>query len=95
MIEKRLERGLSPARKAANVRDVRVLGAIGVIEMLDPVPRDAVQEYAIQKGVWLRPFGKLIYTMPPFICEEEHVDAITKVMVELPQYIMNRQAHHE
>ncbi|MDD8046125.1 MAG: adenosylmethionine--8-amino-7-oxononanoate transaminase [Verrucomicrobiota bacterium] len=95
LIEKRLARGLAPARKLENVKDVRVLGAIGVMEMLEEAPLRAVQEYAIHKGVWLRPFGRLIYTMPPYICDEEQIDTIAGVMVELAQYLLNRQPDHE
>jgi adenosylmethionine-8-amino-7-oxononanoate aminotransferase len=95
LIEKRLARGLAPARKLENVKDVRVLGAIGVMEMLEEAPLRAVQEYAIHKGVWLRPFGRLIYTMPPYICDEEQIDTIAGVMVELAQYLLTRQPDHE
>ena len=63
------------------VRDVRVLGAIGVIETAEPVPMDTSQAMLLDRGVWLRPFGRLLYTMPPFISTDDDVDAITSAMV--------------
>jgi adenosylmethionine---8-amino-7-oxononanoate aminotransferase len=64
-----------------NVADVRVLGAIGVIETVEPLPMDAMQRVLLDCGVWLRPFGRLVYTMPPFITADDDVDRITYAMV--------------
>src|SRR5437868_1242539 len=76
-----LAEGLAPAAEHPSVRDVRVLGAIGVIETDHPVDLARVQARAISMGVWLRPFGRLIYTMPPYPATPEEVARITEAMV--------------
>ncbi len=73
--------GLQPARAIAGVRDVRVCGAIGVIETREPVDLRAATAVALDHGVWLRPFRNLIYAMPPYICTSAEVAAITSGMV--------------
>jgi len=79
-LEKQLENGLEACRNNPAVADVRVLGAIGVIEMHKAVDVVKVQEKLIEKGVWLRPFGKLIYTMPPFVMGSDDVNTLTSAM---------------
>jgi adenosylmethionine-8-amino-7-oxononanoate aminotransferase len=63
------------------VADVRVRGAIGVVEMAEPVDLAVATPVALDHGVWLRPFRNLIYVMPPFICTAAEVDQITSAMV--------------
>ena len=63
-----------------SVNDVRVLGAIGVLELKKPLDMKRVQEQLIDYGVWLRPYGKLLYTMPPFIISDEELLQITSAM---------------
>jgi adenosylmethionine-8-amino-7-oxononanoate aminotransferase len=60
---------------------VRVLGAIGVIELDSPVDVAAATAAAVERGVWLRPFGRLIYAMPPYLTDGEELAAVTAAML--------------
>ncbi len=84
-IAEALDTGLAPAAALTGVADVRVLGAIGVIETVDPVPVAATQELLLDRGVWLRPFGRLLYTMPPYISTPDDVRRITGAMVDVAE----------
>ncbi|MGW4830555.1 adenosylmethionine--8-amino-7-oxononanoate transaminase [Amycolatopsis japonica] len=84
-IEAALKAGLEPARELPAVADVRVLGAIGVIELDHPVDMAVATEVLTGNGVWLRPFRNLIYTMPPYISEADDLAAITSAMVSAAQ----------
>jgi adenosylmethionine-8-amino-7-oxononanoate aminotransferase len=87
-IERQLSQELAPCRGMEGVTDVRVLGAIGVIELDEPVDMALVQPALVDEGVWLRPFGRLLYTMPPFITEPDDITRITKAM----RHIVERYA---
>ncbi len=80
-IETGLRAGLAPAASLAGVADVRVLGAIGVVEMDRPVDLRVATPVAIAHGVWLRPFRNLVYVMPPYICTEPEIAQITSAVV--------------
>lgn len=75
-----LRTGLAPLRGLAGVRDVRVLGAIGVVQLDSEVHVAAATDAAVQCGVWLRPFRDLIYAMPPYPCTDEELAMITVAM---------------
>lgn len=80
LINSLLVNELEEARNFAGVIDVRTHGAIGVIETLHAVDMQAVQNICLEEGVWLRPFGRLIYTMPPFITEAPDLVKVTSTM---------------
>ena len=81
-IEQQLTSQLAPCANADSVLDIRVLGAIGVVEMREDIEMATAQVWFVERGVWLRPFGKLLYTMPPYIIEPDQLEVITSVMVE-------------
>jgi adenosylmethionine---8-amino-7-oxononanoate aminotransferase len=81
-IEALLRRDLEPARTLKGVRDVRVKGAIGVIE-LETLDRNALRQRFIEKGVWIRPFANIIYTTPPFTISDDDLRTITSAMVDV------------
>ncbi|WP_372507353.1 adenosylmethionine--8-amino-7-oxononanoate transaminase [Mycobacterium heckeshornense] len=82
-----LTAGLQPARALPAVTDVRVCGAIGVIECDRPVDLAVATPAALDHGVWLRPFRNLIYAMPPFICGADEIAQITSAMVEVARLV--------
>ena len=71
---------LAPLATSAAVHDVRVLGAIGVVEMVEPVHLPSVQALLVERGVWLRPFGRMLYTMPPFVISSAELRRVTDGM---------------
>ena len=82
-IEAGLAAGLAPCRALPAVADVRVLGGIGVVELREPVDMAVVQPAFVDAGVWIRPFGRLVYTMPPYGIEPAQLDRITGAICEV------------
>ena len=82
-MEESMERLLAPARDFANVADVRVLGSIGVVEMRNPVDVGEFQKECVRRGVWIRPFGRNVYIMPPYVITDEQLKYLAEQMLEI------------
>jgi adenosylmethionine-8-amino-7-oxononanoate aminotransferase len=82
-IEEQLGLGLEPCRDLPSVVDVRVLGAIGVVELREPVDMAIVQPAFVEAGVWIRPFGRLVYTMPPYVTGSDDLSRITDAIQDV------------
>jgi adenosylmethionine-8-amino-7-oxononanoate aminotransferase len=81
-LESGLREGLAPAARLPGVREVRVLGGIGVVEMHSPVDMTRIQRRLVDRGVWIRPFGRLVYTMPPLIMQPDDLATLTRGIVD-------------
>ncbi|NOR68453.1 MAG: aminotransferase class III-fold pyridoxal phosphate-dependent enzyme, partial [Methylomarinum sp.] len=79
-IEQQLKTDLEFCRNYSTVKDVRVLGAIGVVEMHQPINIKTLQPQFVEAGVWIRPFNHLIYLMPPYIISSEDLSLLTHAM---------------
>jgi adenosylmethionine---8-amino-7-oxononanoate aminotransferase len=79
-IETQLKAELAPCREFAGVLDMRVLGAIGVLELKQPVDMASAQRFFVEQGVWIRPFGRIAYLMPPFVIASEDLSVLTNAL---------------
>jgi len=82
-LEAGLRKGLTPCRDLSTVADVRVLGAIGVVELHSPVDMAVIQKQFVDRGVWVRPFNRLVYLMPPFIMRDDELDILTSAVYDV------------
>jgi adenosylmethionine-8-amino-7-oxononanoate aminotransferase len=80
-IEGGLAAGLERAASLASVAEVRVLGAVGVVQLREPVRVAEVTAAAIERGVWVRPFRDLVYTMPPYVTSDDDLALLTSALV--------------
>jgi len=84
-IQSQLRRELEPLRGAPGVADVRALGAIGVLELEKPCDVAATQKLLVERGVWIRPFGKLVYIMPPYGMVPDDLSQLTRAMAAVAE----------
>jgi len=82
-LEQGLEEGLAPARELPHVAEVRILGGIGVVEMQSAVRMQEITAAFVKRGIWVRPFGKLVYLMPPYVMSEADLKYLTGTLVEI------------
>ena len=82
-IQRQLQTELAVCRELENVVDVRVLGAIGVVEVDRPVDMHIVPHWFVERGVWIRPFGRLIYIMPPYVIEADELTQLTNAIYDV------------
>lgn len=86
-IESTLEQYLLDLKSLAQVKDVRVLGAIGVVELHQTIDLARFQAECVCRGVWIRPFGRLVYVMPPYVISTQQLETLLKHMREMIQQI--------
>jgi adenosylmethionine-8-amino-7-oxononanoate aminotransferase len=82
-IEAQLRDALQPLQSLNHVDDVRVLGAIGVVELTVNVDMKTLQQEFVRRGIWIRPFGKLVYVMPPYVITAQELKTLLEQLVEV------------
>ncbi|EXJ14284.1 adenosylmethionine--8-amino-7-oxononanoate transaminase [Imhoffiella purpurea] len=82
-MERAMAEGLAPCRAVSGVAEVRVLGGIGVVEMQEPVAMREIQRRFVERGVWVRPFGRLVYLMPPFVIDDAELAELCSAVVRV------------
>lgn len=87
-LENSLKELLAPAAHIPGVKEVRVLGSIGVIEMESPVDVGAFQKLCVQKGIWVRPFGRNVYVMPPYIISRDELEKLVTATIDIVKCIV-------
>ncbi len=80
-LESQMKSFLAPARELPQVKEVRVLGSIGVIEMMEPVNVGEFQVKCVERGIWVRPFGRNVYIMPPYVISDEDLETLCREMI--------------
>jgi len=89
-IENTLSEELEPCRKIPGIKDVRVMGAVGVVQMTSPRDIDWLRQRFTEENVWIRPFGDVVYLMPSFIINKDELTALTKAVVRVMTEWSNR-----
>lgn len=92
-IESQLIKHLQPLAQLDRVQDVRVLGTIGVVELTFNVDMKTLQQEFVRRGIWIRPFGKLVYVMPPYIISEDELKTLLQQLVEVVEAMLSNQEH--
>ena len=90
-IEKILTQQLTDLSQLDHVADVRVLGAIGVVELTFNVDMKTLQQQFVERGIWVRPFGKLVYVMPPYVITDEELHYL---LAQMSEVVKNTQGAH-
>lgn len=90
-IEQQLKQYLPALSQLEYVEDVRILGAIGVVELTVPVNMQILQQEFVRRGIWVRPFGRLVYVMPPYIITCNELDYLLQQLVEVVQQLQELQ----
>jgi len=92
-IEQHLKQGLAPLADLEHVADVRVLGAIGVVELNESVNMASLQQQFVARGIWVRPFGKLVYVMPPYVIRPEELEILLRELKAVVAAITSGEAN--